>query len=994
MAFQYDDENTVPNQPVNPNVTQPAARGSNPNNPPPVPPMYTPVYGVPPPAPIYAAPAKRKRRWFPGGCAGCLMLMVGLFVVLGCGCGATSLIVYNYWQGQNTAKWDAAQKVNSTTTFQTAKVYDRNGGLLHELFPEGRRTNIKLANVPKVLIDATLSTEDKTFYDNPGIDITGISRAGIGLLFTDDGAGGGSTITQQVVRAIVFDYKYRNERSLRRKLDEIGLALVMTRQWSKDQILETYLNQIYYGNLAYGIEAAAQTYFGKPAAQLTLAEATLLAGLPQAPGELDPLSEDPAIQAKVAERHRIVLDAMVANGKVSRADADAALKTQLTFVDSRTAKLSYPHFTLYAENEMKDLLAGLNLPPETLLTGGLSIYTTLDPRFQNLAETAARAQIAQIEKKNNAHNASVVIIAPGTGELMALMGSLDYNNEAIKGKVNVAISAQQPGSAIKPLTYAASMEKGDTAATVYWDTEQQIGLPGQAAYAPRNYDGRFHGVVRMRDALANSYNIPAVQALRRVGVDALLNIAARFGVRSFGSDGSKYGLSLTLGGGDLTPLELTQAYSVFANGGQFVPVTSLLCVLNSEGRILYQYEGGCPKGELKSDSINTGANGRQVLDPRISYIISDILADNAARTPAMGARSPLYTATIPTSVKTGTTNDYRDNWTMGYTRNVTVGVWVGNTDNSPMVNSSGLTGAAPIWNQIISAIYNDPALKDTLKRKGQQLLTDGQPQPQGMTRRQICNLAGLKDPASACAPGRAEWFLAGAPLVVDATGKLVAGQEVAPTPPPRNGPRYAEIERDVLQALVQPLDPGMMAAMMPQPNNGRAAPPPAYCLVPNEVADQIPTAHPQVFIRPPRYADEDTFARIYAAQAGVPILPNVVCTAELLSAAQSAPGAPANVVAQIVSPTPGQPIAGQVVIIGTVAFGQEQATYYKVEIQGPQFPDWTTIGETHTNQVINGQLESFGAGGLIPGTYQLRVTLVGVNGNYLVSSNPVPVQIG
>jgi membrane peptidoglycan carboxypeptidase len=970
MSFQYDDQDTVPH-PVQP--TEP-----------------TPSYYLPPPPYALPVPVRRRRRAFPGGCAGCLLILMGLFLAFSCVCGATSLFIFKYWQGQLDQRIDIAQKTVATQTFQTAKIYDRAGNLLHELFPEGKRTNITLANVPKVIIDATIATEDKTFWDNPGIDLQGISRAGIGLILTDDGVGGGSTITQQVVRAIVFDYKYRNERSLKRKLEEIGLALILTRRSTKEDILELYLNQIYYGNLAYGIEAAAQTYFGKPAAQLNLAEASLLVGLPQAPAELDPLNPDPKIQAKVAERRKIVLDAMVTNNKITRAEADAALNTTLKYVDSRTAKLVSPHFTLYAESELKDLIAGLNLPPETLLTGGLSVYTSLDPRAQVLAEQAAKTQIAAITAKNNAHNAAVVVLQPATGEILAMLGSVDYYDDSIKGKVNVALSQQQPGSSIKPLTYAASLEKGDTAATIYWDTQQQIGLPGQAPYIPKNYDGRFHGVVRMRDALANSYNIPAVQALRRIGVESLLNIASRFGIRSFGNDASRYGLSLTLGGGELTPLELTQAYAVFANGGQFVPATSILCVLDNAGNIIYQYEGGCGKGNATSTTISTTAPAKQVVDPRVAYIISDILADNAARTPAMGARSPLYTPTLPTSVKTGTTNDYRDNWTMGYTRNVVVGVWVGNTDNSPMVNSTGLTGAAPIWNQVITGIYADPTIKENLKRGGQ-FLPDGQTPPQGLSRKQICNLATLKDPAPNCAPGRVEWFIQGAPLVPDQNGKLVPGVSVVATAQPRNGPRLTDVDVDIVQALVQPINPNTAAVIVNNAPGSPAAPPPAYCLVPQEVAEQVPGAAQQVFIRGPKFADEDAFARQYAQSAGIPILPNVACTPELLAASVN-PSA-AGVIARITAPQSGSTVTGTVVVSGTIAFTQAQATYYKVEIQGPQFPDWTTIGNTHQNSVINGQLETFGAGGLVPGMYQLRIVVVGLDGNYLMTSAPVAVNV-
>jgi hypothetical protein len=418
-------------------------------------------------------------------------------------------------------------------------------------------------------------------------------------------------------------------------------------------------------------------------------------------------------------------------------------------------------------------------------------------------------------------------------------------------------------------------------------------------------------------------------------------------------------------------------------------VTSLLCVVDSAGNIVYQYERSCPRGNVTDTTISTGAPQRQVIDPRAAYIISDILADNAARSAAMGPRSPLYTKDIPTSVKTGTTNDYRDNWTMGYTRNLVVGVWVGNTDNTPMINSSGLTGAAPIWNAVITGIYNDVGLQETLKRNGQ-LMPDGQTPPQGMSRKQICNAAALRDPAPNCTPGRVEWFIDGAPLVPDGSGKLVSGVNVVATSPARNGPRLADVDVDIVQALVQPIDPNSI--VMPVTGSGRLAPPPPnYCLVPQEVADQVPGAAQQVFIKPPRFEDEDVFARRYAQGAGIPILPNVACTPELLAAAANP--AAAGVTARITSPQAGDSVTGTVIVGGTVAFTSEQATYFKVEIQGPQFPDWTTIGNTHNNSVINGQLETFGATGLSPGTYQLRIVVVGLDGNYLMTTPPVPVNV-
>jgi len=1017
----YDDfnnGNTVPHeptpQPTVPHPVVPAPPSSVPEMAQPtLPPAAAPIVSptappatepVPPTAtsaapyqqPVYqspyvatAAPNPRPRRRINRGCLGCLIFVIGLFGVASCVFLLSAAIIWSNLSGRLSAQLTKAQQELAKTTFQTTHVYDRNGALLHELFDQGRRTNVKLADVPKVLIDATLGTEDNTFYDNSGVDLTAITRAALELVTSSARSSGGSTITQQLVRDIAFSYEYRNERSFQRKGEEIIMSLILTRQMSKDKILELYLNQIYYGNLAYGIEAASQTYFGKHASQLNLAEASLLAGLPQAPAELDPLNPDPKVQDEVLQRRRTVLNLMVQHGRITQAVADAAIAQPLAYADPNV-NLTNPHFTLYAEQELKNLITALNLPPSVLFTGGLTVYTTLDQRYQTLAEKTAQAQITAIAAQHNAHNAAVVILQPGTGEILAMMGSVNYNDASIQGKVNVATSAKQPGSAMKPLTYAGAMEKGFTAASILWDVQTRIGLPGQQPYEPTNYDHRYHGVVRVRDALANSYNVPAVETLRAIGVDYLLSVAQRFGVRSLGTDASKYGLSLTLGGGELTPLELTQAYSVFANGGQFVPATAILCILNGDGTIIYQYENGCPKGTKTATTISATASPKQVLDPRIAFVMADILGDNTARAPAMGGTSPLYTPKLPTSVKTGTTNDYRDNWTVGFTHNVAVGVWVGNTDDKPMINSSGLTGAAPIWHDVITGIYADPTLLDVLKRGGS-LPSDALQAPPGLVRKQLCNLAALHDPATACAPGRAEWFLDSPPLVPDANGKLAAqpGVSVAPTQPPANGPRMIAIEPDVVQMLAQPLNGSFVIAPAAGNSGVPAAPPPLYCAVPYEVRDQVPSAQQLVFIKAPPFPDEDAFARIYAQNAGVPITPPVACTPDMLNANPNASG----VVARITTPTAGDSVKGTVQVIGTVTFTPQQAVYYKVEIQGVQFPNWTTIGNTHNNSVINAPLEQFGATGLQPGQYQLRITVVGVDGNNLLSTGGTPITI-
>jgi penicillin-binding protein 1C len=966
--------------PVTPGAPQGAPSGM---------PQSGPVYGL---QYAQARPVRRRRR-IPRGCLGCLLALIGFLGVVSCVTVVILVIWLNALSGQLTDRLDKAQRQMEQQTFQTTRIYDRLGNELHQIFDQGRRTKVKLADVPKSLIDATIAVEDSSFYENPGVDWTATIRAGLQYLGLMQGSSGGGTITQQLIRDIAFDYAYRQERSVQRKLEEIGMALILTRQKSKDDILEMYLNQIYYGNLAYGIEAAAQTYFGKSAKDLTLGESALLAGLPQAPAELDPLNPDPTVQEEVLARRKIVLSLMVDKGKITRDEAAAAEAKPLVYANPNVS-LRSPHFTLYAEQELKSLLEGLKLPPSLVTTGGLKVYTTLDARYQSLAESVARQQIAAIKDQHNAHNAAVVILKPASGEILAMMGSVDFNDVAIKGQVNVAISPKQPGSAIKPLTYAAAMEKGFTAASIIWDVEAHIRAPG-LDYSPVNYDRRFHGPVRLRDALANSYNIPAVQTLRTVGVDYLLSMAQRFRITSLGTDASKYGLSLTLGGGELTPLELTQAFAVFANGGQLVSATSILCIINNDGNVLYQYEGGCEgRGVQDAATINAAASPKAVLDPRVAFVISDILADNAARTPAMGPNSPLRTEGLVTSVKTGTTNDYRDNWTVGFTHNVAVGVWVGNTDSTPMVNSSGLTGAAPIWHDIITGIYGNPSMLDTLKRAGS-LIPDVLNPPPGLYRKQLCNLAALKDPAMTCPPGRAEWFLDSPAAVPDANGKLTIPPGVRPAaptpiPPNANGPIIIDVEPGIVQTLVQPLDPGLAASLVRQPGAGLPAlPPPLYCLVPNEVKDQIPTASMQFFIRPPSRPDEEAYARIYAQNYGYAILPDLPCTPEMLVTGPQAPGA----TARITSPRPGETVTGTVLVSGVANWQPGQATFFKTEIQGPQFPQWVTFGDVQHTPVINGPLGQFGASGLQPGTYKLRLIIVGLDGNFLVVSSEVPINI-
>jgi penicillin-binding protein 1C len=986
VPSRYDDDNPA-RRPAGAPLPPPGVMPGQPYQP-----AYPPAY-APAPPPAYALPRRRRRRLFSSSC---LLYALGLVVLAGAMFTILFVVLLSMlWNSFNDTLIERLDLVvpQQVNTFQTTRIFDREGNELYQVFDQGRRTRVRLADIAPHAIDATIAVEDSSFYENPGVDLAAIARAGLQYFFGNE-SGGASTITQQLVRNIAFEYEYRTERSARRKLEEILLALVMTRQYDKDAILEMYLNTIYYGNLAYGIEAAAQTYFGKSARDLTLGEAALIAGLPQSPAILDPFNPDPRIQEAVFARQRVVLDLMVQRGKITRAQAQAAQAEALVYANPNV-NLRSPHFTLFAQEELRELLPAINLPPAFLNTGGLSVYTTLDADIQALVERVARAQIAAIRAEHNANNAAVIVLHPATGEILAMLGSVDYYDDAIDGRVNVVTAPRQPGSSIKPLTYALAMEQGFSPAIVLWDVETHIGQPGADYYSPVNYDRQFHGPVRMREALANSYNIPAVQMLRQVGVSNMLAFAERLGIRSLGQDAARYGLSLTLGGGEVSLLELTQAYGVFANDGRLNRATAILCVIDGDGKVLYQYENGCAGRGLPTDrTINMVAQGQQVLDERIAFVIRDILADNAARSPAMGPRSPLRTDGIISSAKTGTTDSFRDNWTVGFTRNVAVGVWVGNTDNAEMRRTTGLTGAAPIWNQVMTGIYNDPSLRAGLAIN-EPLRSDELIAPGGLRSTRLCDLASVTEPNMApdCARGRSEWLFDSPPLVPDTGGSMVPAQgaRFSPTPVPANGPLIEHVDPGVVRALVHPMDPGLAAMLAGEVVGYRGAspPPPIYCLVPSEVRDQVPMAMVQLFITAPAFADDDIYARLYAQAAGLAIQPNHPCTGEMLAGGAYAYG----VSARIMSPRPGETTSGTVFVTGSAVWQPGQAQFFKLEIIGPQFGNWTTFAGPVWTPVINGPLGDFGGAGLVPGTYQIRIVIVGMDSNHLMESPPVAINV-
>ncbi len=958
----------------------------------------TPPEGVPPaPAPFKRKP-KRKRRF---GCCGCfLMALLSAGVVLAAVLGVALVLgsVYLSRLGERLeAGIQKLEQVDSRQLFQSTRIYDRNGVTLYELFEEGRRQLVKIESVPQHLIDATVATEDDSFWDNPGVDLGSIARAFIQLLQEGEIVSGASTITQQVVRQLAFEYEYRTAESWQRKLEEALLAMVLSQRKTKSEILELYLNVSYYGNWAYGVETAAQVYFGKPARDLSMGQATLLVGLPQAPADLDPLSPDPAVRQAVKDRQRVVLDLMVRHGYLTQAEADAAYNEVLV-VQNPNIPLNAPHFTVYAQGELEKLMEAIGQDPARIRSGGLEVFTSLDVRYQALVEQVAREQVAVMRDAHHMTNAAVVVIHPPTGEILAMLGSVDYEDERIDGQVNVAISPRQPGSSVKPINYAAALEQGWTAADVLWDTPTVINT-SVGTYTPLNYDRTFHGPVRVRDALANSYNVPAVQTLRQIGIPNFLSMAARMGIRSLGTDPSKYGLSLTLGGGELTLLELTRAFTVFANEGNLTPTVAILCVLDSEGNMLYQYEERCPRGAGAPTTVNAVAQRFPVVDPRIAFIIGDILADNAARTPAMGANSPLFTGDLPTSVKTGTSDEWRDNWTVGFTRNLAVGVWTGNSDGSEMVNVSGLQGAAPIWNQVMLGIYANQDLLAELARDGV-LTPDYRPPPAGMSRREVCRVGSLRDPATACSSTSVEWFLDSPAAVPQPDGTLAAPQP-SPTPPatPEDpaAPLVVEVSYGVWVATVIPIPQELQAALASQPTSGPAMPPPRYCIVPAGWKDR-PEAASLVqqlwFIEPPPVREDEARARTWAEERSIPVLPYLLCDDALLAQASGGFNAGGiQAIWRITEPKPGDEVRGVVPIKGTAQFRADEVQFYKIEIgQGTSPTQWVTLGEIHSQPVIDGVLEYLHSDALPVGDWVICLELVKWDGNFPTPAC-VPIKI-
>jgi penicillin-binding protein 1C len=750
-------------QPQRPTFVRQAGQPQYPQSYPQQPPGYQqggyPPAGYPPAGypPAAGVPNRPKASGLKRG-LGCLLrsIVALLFVVVFIVVAAGSWVVFQYFSIASQLP-PVAELRQRASQFETTRILDRSGDVLYEILDPnaGRRTAVPLSRISPLVVAATIATEDKAFYSHPGFDPIAIARA-FWQNYTSGNVivSGASTITQQVARTLLLSPEERFEQSYERKARELVLASEITRRYSKDEILELYLNEINYGNLAYGIEAAAETYFGTSADNLTLGQAAFLAGLPQSPGVYDIFTNP----EDTLRRQKTVVLLMYAasqeegciyvSNSPERVCVDAAAATQaVQEIDNYNFQMSqytmrYPHWVTYIRSVLETMF-----DPQDIYRSGFTVYTTLDPAIQDQAQQIITDQVAAMADRNT-KNGALVAIQPSTGEILAMVGSPDFNNDAIAGQINMAVIPRQPGSSIKPLTYVAAFEKGWTPSTLIWDVPSEFPPSGdpndpREPYRPVNYDGRFHGPVTLRSALSNSYNIPAVKALQYVGIydnpdlpgeDGLLAFLRRMGIDSLTSD--QYGLALTLGGGEVSLLDMTSAFATLANNGRRMPPVAITRIEDYAGNIKYDYK--TPPGD-------------QVVRPEHAFMISSILSDNEARAPMFGANSVLNLP-FQVAAKTGTTNDFRDNWTLGYTPDLSVGVWIGNADYTEMINVTGLTGAAPAWANFMQFAVPQVSSGNP----------SGFSRPGGIVERVICAISGT-EPSEYCPQQRAEFFASDQP---------------------------------------------------------------------------------------------------------------------------------------------------------------------------------------------------------------------------------------
>jgi len=571
---------------------------------------------------------------------------------------------------------------------QSTKIFDRTGDvLLYDVHGNIRRTVIPLEDISPHIRNATIAVEDSEFYDHNGIRPTRTLKAVLDNIVTGDllGGQGGSTITQQVVKNTILT----PEKTITRKIKEWILALKLEKQLTKDEILEIYLNESPYGGTIYGVEEASIHFFSKQAKDVSLAEAAYLAALPQAPTYYSPYGNN---LDDLEARKNLVLDQMIENGFITETEHKEAKDAEVLFLGQDDTGIKAPHFVFFIR-EYLEKKYGVNAVNEQ----GLRVITTLDFQLQQKAQDIVTKYALENEQKFNAENAGMVAIDPKTGQILVMVGSRGYFDENIEGKFNLAVAKRQPGSAFKPFVYATAFEKGYTPETVVFDLQTQFSTTCEpnvfnsenGCYSPSNYDNRFRGPMTLRDALAQSVNVPSVKVLYLSGINSALEMASRLGITTL-VDRNRYGLTLVLGGGEVTLLEMVSSYGVFANEGVKHPYIGVLRVEDANGKVLEEYE----------------ENSARVLNVEVARQISDVLSDNRARTPAFGEYSALYFPGFDVAVKTGTTNDYRDAWIIGYTPTIAVGSWAGNNDNTPMEKRVAGFIVAPMWNEFVREAIN------------------------------------------------------------------------------------------------------------------------------------------------------------------------------------------------------------------------------------------------------------------------------------------------
>jgi penicillin-binding protein 1C len=753
---------------------------------------------VPPPP-----PRRRRRSWIPNALLSLLVL-----VLLGMVAGGVALAAY-VGDLPSTGALDNPNR----SLFKTAQILDRKGQLLWEINDPsgGKRTVVAVRDVSPDLIKATLAAEDAHFYEHQGVDIPATLRSAW-IDLTHQGTTGASTITQQLVRNTVLDPSEARQTTARRKLREIVLAYQVDQHYSKDQILEMYLNRVYYGNQSYGVEAAAQGYFAKSAHDLDLAQSTLIAGLVQSPSTFDPTRldvprTDDGIPVQTKDRQRYVLEQMASHGMISEDQARAAYAEKLT-INQRQIDLKAPHWVMYIRGQIEQQFGD-----RTVYEAGLKVYTTLDLDYDQRMQQVLQANKDVIQQQGG-DNAALIAVDPRTGEILAFQGSLDFNDVAIEGQVNVLTSERQPGSSIKPVAYAGSFLKGWAPGTPVEDVKScWEDQPGHQ-WCPNNFDNQFHGQTTLRSALGNSLNIPAVKTLEYVSVPTAVDLATRLGITTWGADSGKtLGLSLTLGGAEVRPIDMAQVYATLANNGRKVPLVSIRQVVDASGKVLAEY--AAPQGE-------------QVLDPRAAYMISNILSDPAAKLFTYGRNTPLILKDHPAASKTGTTDNYRDTWTDGYTPNLAIVVWVGNTDGHPMKQALSSLTAGKIWPEAMQASFE--ALN---------LPAEDFPRPAGLVEQQVCGDTAMRPGEPNC---RTDLFVQGQAPQSTPTAARTAQPTTAPTAPPEATQPAQTTPAPAPAQQPAPAQPPAPAAPTQAP--APAPPPPTSAPAPAQPKPAAPTAAP------------------------------------------------------------------------------------------------------------------------------------------------------